>query len=187
MQRKRSESNTLSREIIKTIAQTASDVALKRYKEEYNKDKEVQRDNRLYNTRLLLERYKGLVEYSEEAVSDAMQIDDDDILEELLELMNRGKSSSILSVESIQERAARTRIIVDHINKMLEFYRFHCESSSKNEVLRKWETIYYMYLGDITMNALEIAEKIGVEERSVYRYQKSAIQDLSALFFGVVE
>lgn len=172
---------------IKKITETASQVACEAYRKEAEVVRQENRDKRLYNTRLLMEKYRGLVKYSEDAVYDASQITEDEELQEVLCLMDPGKDSSILTVESIRERAAKTRIVIQHMNKMLDYYRYTCEKSGKQEIARKWSTVKWLYLDEEEKTVSEIADVFYVDERTVYRYNKAALQDLSALFFGFTE
>lgn len=166
------------------IIETASEVAIREYHKEAEKDRDEKRDRRLYNTRLLLERYRGMVVYSSDAVYDATQIDDDDLLT-LMELMQGGDGSHILTVRSIQEGAATAGIIVHHIKKMLDFYENHCKASGKAELIRRWETVRWLYIDKEEKTISELSELFCVDERTVYRYVKAATQDLSALLFGL--
>lgn len=183
------ESVSLPSTVLKKITETASSVACEAYRREAEKVRQENRDKRLYNTRLLMEKYRGLVKYSDDAVYDASHLDGDEDMQlhELIELMSEGRDSFTLSVDSIRERVGRTRIILRHMNKMLEFYQYRCQSSGKLEIQRKWDTINYLYLTDEEKTVAELAKMFYVDERTVYRYNKAALQDLSALFFGCIE
>jgi len=183
----KSENISLTNAQLKKITEVASQAAIEAYRKEIEVVRQENRDKRLYNTRLLLEKYRGLVKYSEDAIFDAIQLDEDMELQTLIELMGAGKESVSLSVESIQERTGKVRVILNHVTKMLEYYRFRCESSGKPEVVRKWETVYYLYLADNEKTVQELAEAFYVDERTVYRYNRAALQDLSALLFGWIE
>lgn len=169
------------------IAEAASRVAIEEYHREAEKTRQENKDKRLYNTRLLMEKYRGMVKYSEDAVYDATQVPDDLDLQTLLEIMGCGSDSYSLSVESIQERVGKVRVILDHVTKMLDYYRIRCESSGKQEIMRKWETISYLYLDENEITVQDLAKMYYVDERTVYRYNRAALQDLSALFFGWVD
>lgn len=183
------ETVNLSSAMLKKITETASAAACEAYRKEREKERQENHDKRLYNTRLLMEKYRGLVKYSEDAVYDSRQLDDEEDaqLHEILDLMSEGRDSYTLSVDSIRERVGRTRIILRHMDKMLDFYKYRCQMSGKAEIQRKWDTINYLYLVEEEKTVSELAEMFYVDERTVYRYNKSALQDLSALFFGCVE
>lgn len=172
---------------LKKVTEIASAVAVEAYRKEIEKERQENRDKRLYNTRLLMEKYRGMVKYAEDAVYEASQVDDDFKLQELVELMGTSKDSYSLTVESIQERVGKVRVILDHVTKMLDFYRHRCETSSKPEIMRKWDTVRYLYLEEEEKTVQDLAEMYFVDERTIYRYNRAAIQDLSALFFGWVD
>lgn len=177
----------LSKDQLKIISETAAAAAIAEYRKEIERDREERRDKRLYNTRLLMEKYRGMVEYAEDAIYDAIQLDEDFQLQSLMELMDTKGDDGVLSVESIRARAVRTRIILTHVNKMLDFYRFRCQNSGKKEIERKWTVIQYLYVDEEEKTVTELAAQFGVDERTIYRYNKAALTDLCALFFGSID
>lgn len=179
--------NALTAAQIKQIAEAATKAAIEAYRQEAERESTENRDRRLYNTRLLMEKYRGLVKYSEAAIYDASQLDDDMELVTLMQLMGVQRTDKTLSIESIQARAARTRVVLDHINRMLDYYRYRCEKSGKPELIRKWQTVSYLYIDEDEKTVQEIADMLYVDERTVYRYNQTALQDLCALFFGVID
>lgn len=172
---------------LKVISAAATAAAIEAYRKEAEKEREENRDKRLYNTKLLLEKYRGLKKYSEDAVYDATQLDDDDELKSIVEAAGLGRDSYSMTVDSIRDRVAKTRLIMDHVTRMLEYYEYRCVSSGKPELIRKWEIIKSLYLDEDELTVQELAEKFHVDERTVYRYHKTAIQDISALLFGCIE
>ena len=187
MGKKNSDGISLSSDQLKKITETASRVAIEEYHKEFDRSRQENRDKRLYNTRLLMEKYRGMVKYSESAVYDAAQLEDDLDLQTLLDIMGCSYDSHTLSVQSIQERVGKVRIILDHVTRMLDYYKFRCESSGKTEIVRKWEVVRSLYLDEEIKTVQDLAEVYFVDERTIYRYNRSALQDLSALFFGWVD
>ena len=185
MPKEKNDSITRSKDQIKAITETAAAVAVREYLKEAERDRQERKDHRLHNTRLLMEKYRGMVVYSQDAVYDATQIDDDYDLLTLMEMMQEGIGSHTLTVHSIQEGAATVSIILHHINKMLEFYEHRCKTSGKTEILRRWETVRWLYIEEEEKTIPELSQMFFVDERTVYRYLKAATLDLSALFFGL--
>lgn len=169
---------------LKKIAEAASQVAIEEYRREEERCRVENRDKRLYNTRLLMEKYRGMVKYSEDAVYDAMQVDEDYELKSLVEMMFSGNDNYSLTVHSIQERVCQVKVILSHVGKMLEFYEYKCKSSGKQEIIRKWDTIYFLYLCEEERTVADLAEEFFVDISTVYKYNRAALQDLSALIFG---
>lgn len=187
MGKKEKEAATLTREQIKAISERAAEIAIEKYKSEIVRYREECKDRRLYNTRLLMEKYRGLVVYCNDAIHSANQINDDDELNEIIAAMSIGKDSYTLSVDSIRERVGKTRVILDHINNMLDFYQSYCTFKNKPEIMRKWIVVRSLYLDEEKKTVQELAEMLYVDERTVYRYNKAALQDISALLFGCIE
>lgn len=171
---------------LKVIVAEASRIACEQFEARLAEQEQSYRDKRLHNTKLLLERYRGLSRYRDEAVYNAAQINDDDMIEELFDAMSCGNKRYELAVDAIQERAAQVAVILHHVDKMLEFYKKDCLASRKGEIVNKWKTIQAMYLDENEKSAEELAGEMFVDERTVYRYQKAAVQDLSTLFFGII-
>lgn len=169
---------------LKIITKAATDSAIAAYHHEEEEARERDRDKRLYNTRLLLERYQDLIAYTQGAVYDTAQIDDDLELNSLMELMGDGKKDFSLNVHSIQQRVAEVSIMLHHTEKMLRYYKLGCEASGKLEEMRRWDTIRWLYLERNKKTTQELADEFNVDVRTVQRYSKAAIQELSALLFG---
>ena len=182
----RGEGPALTPALLKKTVEAAVETAFEKYLREKKQSEEESRDKRLHNTELLLKKYRGLKEYSDDAVFDATQVKGDQHLQEILDLMSHGESSHSISVRSMRERVAQVRIILHHVDKMLNFYEFQCKKGSKDEE-HKWETVYLLYLSDEEKTIQEIAEVFEVDMSTAYRYRRTAINDLSTLFFGVIE
>lgn len=166
------------------IIETASRVAIAQYHKETDRQKKAIKDRRLHNTKLLMERYREFVIHSKSAVYDAAQVDDDTDFDTLLDLMGLGDGGRQLSVASVQESAARTRILVHHIDQMLDYFKCRCEKSRKSEDARRYRVIKGMYLDESEKMAQELADEETVDVSTIYKDAKMAMQQLSALIFG---
>jgi len=184
---KKNKSVTLTKEQIGEITKIASQAAVEQYHREAERSRQERRDKRLYNTRLLMEKYRGMVVYSKDAVFEAGQVEDDYDLQSLLELMKEGDESYTLTVHSIKERVATVAVILHHVDKMLEFYKFRCERTGKQEIMRKYDTVKALYLDDEQKTVEDLADEFFVDVSTVYKYNRAALQDLSAMFFGYVD
>lgn len=157
--------------------------------ETYHKEQERQReenyDRRLHNTKLLMEKYKGFVVHSESAVYDASQVSEDEEFNEIVDLMDCGGHG--ISIESVRQSVARTRVIIHHIDTMLQFYEFKCNQSGKAEDARRFRVLKGLYLNEERKSPDDIAAEEGVDVRTIYRDQNAALRDLSALIFGYFE
>jgi len=180
---------TISPEMLQEIIRVASETAIEKYQREAEKSRKAVRDKRLHNTKLLLQNYHCFVEHSKSAVYEASQLSEDDDFEELMEeLMSQTDGRvRVPVVRSIQESAAHTRIIVQHIDRMLECYKFICERAKRSEEMRRYRTIYSLYIADEPKNQQQIADEEQIDLSTVFRDQKAGISKLSALIFGWLE
>lgn len=113
---------TIPPEMMQEIVRVSSETAIEKFQHEAERNRKAVKDKRLHNTKLLLQNYHCFVEHSKSAVYEASQLSEDDDFEELMEeLMSQTDGRvRVPVVRSIQESAAHTRIIVQHIDRMLE-------------------------------------------------------------------
>ena len=67
---------------------------------------------------------------------------------------------------------------------MLEYYKFRCEHSKRAEEMRRYRTIYDLYIAPEPKTQQQIADEEHVDLSTVFRDQKVGISKLSALIFG---
>lgn len=164
--------------------------AADRMEEEWKKDRKGRYDRRLHNTRLLLKSYRVLKHHALDAIHTGAQANDAisenavDILDDLEKLGLRTVDDR-LYIESIKRSQQRTRIIIEHIDEMLRYWRIDCEQSGKEEALRRYRIIMDTYISDDQMTAEALAQREHIEKRTVYKDIKAAMRPLSALIFGI--
>ena len=116
--------------------------------------------------------------------ADAATAEDDDV-NEILNLMSEWAKEEDTTIESIKKSAAKTKLIMDHVDEMLRIYKAACERSKKPEDMRRYSVLYDYYVGDEEFTLEELADRHGVELRTVYRDLRDATARLTALIFGV--
>lgn len=164
--------------------------ATDRIEEERKKERKGRYDRRLHNTRLLLKNYRVLKHHALDAVHTGAQANEVisenavDILDDL-ESMGFRKVDDRLYIESIKRSQQRTRIIIEHIDEMLRYWRIDCEQSGREEALRRYRIVVDTYISDDQMTAEELAQREHIEKRTVYKDIKAAMRPLSALIFGI--
>lgn len=168
----------------KEIVGLAVAAGIKAYRDEATKHRKEIYDRRLYNTKLLMKNYRDLKEHADKAVFDASTAEDEDVYE-ILNLMSEWVREEASTVDSIKKSAARTKLIMDHINEMLQIYRAACERSKRPEDIRRYNVLYDYYIGPEDLSLEEIAEKYSVDARTVYRDIRDATARITALLFGV--
>jgi len=169
-------------------AEAASAASSKIAARERRKLQRQQKDRRYHDTKLLIRKYRQLNAYYENAVYDeeaAAEVDED--FEEIMNIFGqqyRVKEKSLTS-ESIRRGYLVSRIIMAHVNKMLEVYEVMCQNTHRAEDKRRWRELYSLYLAEESSTAEQIAKHEGIDRRTVYKDIDACISDLTVLFFGI--
>lgn len=168
---------TIPPEMMQEIVRVASETAIEKFQHEAERNRKAVKDKRLHNTKLLLQNYHCFVEHSKSAVYEASQLSEDDDFEELMEeLMSQSDGRvRVPVVRSIQESAAHTRIIVQHIDRMLEYYKFRCEHSKRVEEMRRYRTIYDLYIIAIYRILSYLEQALDYDEPDMSQISSSAL------------
>lgn len=166
------------------IAEVAAEKAISTY-EEKHKQAEKDRQNKVLNSaKTLIKNYRRFKAMSYGAVYDYQTISDD-MLREVLQLMNGNFRSKEFEVLSIKEKTMRTKMILDHVDSMLDIYKKQCECASDPEEMRRYRVIEGLYLMDSPKTVQELAEEESVTERTIFRDRDIAYKRLAILFFGI--
>lgn len=176
----------LTPELLQIITTVAAEVgartALEHVEAERAQEAKELFDSRLRNIKLLLRNYRLFKAHVENAVYDPET--DLNPLEIIRDLMKPGRNSNLV-VESIKKSAARTAIIVDHIEKMIRIYQAYCLASNGVDDLRRWRVIEGLYISDDKKTVAEIARAEGVVERTIYKDVDAACDIIAPLVFGI--
>lgn len=148
------------------------------------------RDKRMLNaTKVLLKKYRDFKTMADKALVDADSAEeesDDVSLKEAIEsLMQFGVDKRELDIVSNQKRVYRTRVLMAHVDVMLEAYRIRCARALNQEEQRRYRVIYALYISEQPMAAADVAEEEHIGMTTVYDTVNKAINDLSILIFGV--
>lgn len=173
---------TYTKEELLEAAKVGAEAAIEAMAKEKQKEDKNKRDRRLRNTKLLLSNYRNFKEYSINAIYSAEQAED---LVDILDLMWDPNNRSNQIVESIKKSAIRTKIIMTHIESMLNTYRDLCEKSKNPTDKRKYSVLFDRYFADEQLTIDEIAKKHSIEPRTVYLDIDAAINVMAVLIFGV--
>lgn len=179
--KKTSSGSRLSEKTVAEITKLASEIAVEKYKEELRGTAQKVYDNRYNNTKVLIQKYRWLSDYADNAVYDLSKIDEGDAYD-ILEMFGDRTAKKL---ESIKDRVYTVRMLMEHINTMLNVYESRCKSSAKAEDNRKWRVLYYMYINPNPSSAADVAELEHIHERTVYKDIDDACEELSTLFFGI--
>ncbi|WP_293969441.1 hypothetical protein [uncultured Ruminococcus sp.] len=167
-------------------AEVGAKAAVKAVEREKKKMRDKQYDRRYHNTKLLLRNYRQLNEHFKNAIFEIEQAEEyDESFYDIMEIMSDRGYDDDLYVKSIKESSVRTKIIMTHVNRMLDIYGVMCERSNRADDKRHYRILKAMYLDDTPVTATEVANREGVDKRTVYRDIDAAAACLTTLFYGV--
>lgn len=173
-------------ETFKRGAEYGAKAAIKAVERERAKIQQQQYDWKYHNTKLLIRNYRRLNEYFNNAVFELEEAEEiDDGFEEIMRLMQNRNTTEDVFVDSIKRNYLYTRIIMTHVNKMLDVYRIMCERSQRADDARHWRVLESLYLATDYTTAEKIAQAKHIDKRTVYKDIDVCISDLTALMFGV--
>lgn len=166
-------------------AEIGAQASVKAVERERKKFRDARSDRRFRNTKYLLRNYNMLAKHCSNAVYDrATDLTHHEGIEDILELLDEMLDEGI-QVESIMKSAARTQIIMDHVNRMLGIYKVYCTESQKPEEQRHYRVIEALYLVPKPITAEAVAAREKIDKRTVYKDIDAACATLSALIFGI--
>lgn len=169
-------------EIIKMAAKTGANAGIEAFKREQQRAIKGANDKRFRNTELLLKHYKAFKDSAKLAVYRA---EDCESLEDIIaDLMMPGRAVDV-TVKSIKESAARTAIIVEHIERMLLLYENYCKTVGKPEEERRWRIIDGLYIQEQRQSISALAKQEHVSERQIYEDRSKAISKIAVYMFGI--
>jgi len=141
-------------------------------------------DKQYANTRLLLQHYRSLNAHYSNAVWEKEEDTAVDFIN-LMELMNSEGYSDTVVVDTIKKSSEKTKVIMQHVNKMLTIYKKQCERSTYAEDMRHWRVIKALYLSPTRVTADKVAEQEKINRRTVYKDVDAAVEVLTMLLFGI--
>lgn len=166
-------------------ADVGAKAAVKAVERERKAYRKKQYDWKYQNTKLLLRNYRRLNAYYENAIFSIEDAEEaDESFEDIMRNTGRPADEEIF-VESIQKNYLATRIIMTHVNKMLDCYEIMCERSNRQDDKRHWRVLEGLYLSENYTTAEQIAKQEHIDKRTVYKDIDVCAADLTALFFGV--
>lgn len=169
-------------EIVKLAAKEGAEAGIAAFKKAYGFELSAANDRRLRNTELLLDNYRAFRAASANAVYRAEDCETLDMI--IRDLMLPGRAESV-TVQSIKKSAARTVVIVQHIEQMLALYKNYCMTSGKDEDRRRWRVVEGLYISENPQCADELARQEHCDVTQIYRDRKNAIGKIAVYMFGI--
>jgi len=156
---------------LRLVSEIASKNAVDTIKKLERQDSNEKKDRRLHNTRALLRNYRSLKKHCEKSVQKLNKISDEDV--SFLFTAN-------ITLESVKQSTARTRLILLQVDTMLAIFKKICRENGEEE---KFDMLISCYVDHIPI--ADLADKYRLSGRSVQRYVHQGIKTLSILLFGV--
>ena len=94
-------------------------------------------------------------------------------------------SPETLEVNAICSMKRKSGLMMSHVDKMLAAYKVLCENGETPEEDRRWQVLYLRYMTEKRLKLHEIAEKLHVDKRTLYRDTDRAMEDMAVLLFGI--
>ncbi len=88
-------------------------------------------------------------------------------------------SSSICSMRR------KTGLMMSHVDKMLTAYEAICKEAQNTDEARRWDVLYLRYIGEEKLSVNDVAERLHVDKRTVFRDSSRAMEDMAVLLFGI--
>lgn len=167
-------------------AEIGAKAAVKAIEREKKKYREQQYDRRYHNTKLLLRNYRHLNEHFKNAVFETEEAAEcDETFIDIMEMMSSKGYDEEIYEKSILESSVRTKIIMTHVNRMLEIYGIMCERSDREDDKRHYRVLKAMYIDEPPVTAYTVAKRENIDKRTVYRDIDAAVESLTLLLFGI--
>jgi hypothetical protein len=162
----------LNEKHVEVIARTV----LEYLEQEKEKQEKAKYDRRLRNIKMLLRNYRSLVKHCEGIKIEIKKLDE----KLALDLLDTDE----FAIEAIKASKKRTLATVRFVARMVSVYGKMSEDESE-EAIRRYQTVYHLYISDKRKTAKEIATCHNVDERTVYRDVNNSLEPLSVLMFGI--
>jgi hypothetical protein len=148
------------------------EAVLKEQQKQDNKKKEHKKDWRLRNTKMLLKNYHLLQKHCDEITED---------LEAFEEVIFDPEE---LNLRSLMKYKAKTKKMLDYFDNSWGSYQSYCKNRG-SVYSRRCDVLYKLYISPNEFTKIKIAELYNMDERTVRRDEKKALEELSVFLFGI--
>lgn len=177
-------SEDMLEQLLSSAAKIGAEAGLRHYEAQKEERARTWNSRKQKNTKLLLKNYRDFKAAARNAVYSASQLDDADLTDaDILDLMI-GHDRMEQEVESIKRSAARTALIVKHIDSCLDVCEKLC-ASGKPEEYRNFKMMKAFYTSSERPRIEELADQEGIEASTAYGAIDAATKKLGNLIFGI--
>ena len=176
----------ISEKQLENMMKKASLAGVEAYKKEHEESSRKKAQQLLYRTKTLLEKYRELKAYVDNAVYTLERAEDvNEGIADLEILTKFGIFDDDKTLHNLKRSVVTVSMIMAHVDTMLEVYRQACESSASDVKQRQYRVIYNLYLSEKRMSTKDIADLEDEDIRTIQNDAKAARGDLTALIFGL--
>ena len=144
--------------------------------------KEKEQKQVFHNTKRLLKNYSNFVEHYNQTEFVASTLIDEDILELINYRMDDDKVDDTY-IKSLFKTKERTAKILNHINKMFEYFERAADEAHDVRKQRISRVLKMVYIDG--MKHEDVAHKLNMDKATVYRDINAGISEMSPLLFGI--
>lgn len=147
------------------------------------KERKAKEHKKVYqNTKKLLKNYSKFIEHYNIAEFTASTLVDQDLLDTLGVKLDQSDIGDVY-VKSMFQTKERTAVMLQHINRVLDFYKHTGIEEHDQNKQRRYKVIRKMYVERMTTE--NIAKELNIDESTVFRDIGKAIDEISPLLFGI--
>ncbi|KIH70058.1 hypothetical protein [Salinicoccus roseus] len=157
--------NVLDEHMVKLI----SEVAIEKYKETEKQEIKLKRDRRLHNVKKLMTNYNRIRQSVEKSKVEA---ESDMSVEQLM--------TSEYMIESLSQSKERSKLMVEHVKKILTAYENICRVENVPE---RYSLLTDRYVDNLPVHILQ--DRYALSSRTIYREIDRACEDMAVLLFGI--
>lgn len=181
------DNNILPEELLTTVAQIASNVAIQFYKEEVSKAEKNKRRQKINDTKKQLTSYRKIKRWLKEEGKFTEEEKAEyrwEFVKDLMGSANNYVSKSERIIEDEEKRRQENLYAIYRIETAMKLYKEECDMSSNEEDKRRYREVYAMHISDNPMTIQELAEKEYVSERTVKRDLNAAYMIIAFYLYG---
>ena len=169
---------SISPDLAARVTELAAKTAIEAYRTANRKERKVRSDQRLKNTKTLLENYRLIKIHAKNSTLNPKKLtmEDIDAFEEQAEIGD--------IVTKIILSKPKSQFLLYQMDIALDAFKRMCELSTREEDIRQWRVIELKYIVDTPVTVSNIAKRQNVDARTVFKDLKSAYEKMSALLFG---
>lgn len=157
---------------INIIVQSTVDATLSKIKSQEKKETKAQKENALFNTKLLVKNYRELKAHC------------DIIPQQIEELAGHDFDSEKMSLDTLMTEKAKTYKMMLYVDAAIMIYKDLCFQSDNVAKERRFKVLDDLFISSYPLTVELISEKFYISKKQIYNDRDKAIRELSTILFG---